>query len=119
MARKPAVYTEFDRRYDLLFVQPESTAEFANDTLTREELAVLLGRMTSNYVRSLTLARIPIPEHAMVAVEQDMSEMASYYSGSRQVNWKEAGEIADSWLFDFANYPETSVSSPTLSEPSA
>lgn len=119
MARKPAAYTEFDRRYDLLFIQPESTEEFAHDPLTRDELAVLLGRMTSNYVRNLTLARVPIPEGAVIASEQDMNEMARYYNGGRQVTWKEAGTIAEEWLCDFGDYTETSVNSPALSEPSA
>lgn len=119
MARKQAVYTEFDRRYDLLFVQPESVEEFASDPLTRDELAVLLGRMTSNYIRNLTLARVQVPEGAVAASEQDMYEMAAYYNGNRQVTWREAGMIAEEWLLDFGDYAETSASSPTLSEPSA
>lgn len=101
MVRQQAEYSEFDHHYDVLVVDPEALGSFAHDTLSRDDVAAMLGRLTANYLHTSELLHWHPSTAALEAKQQDMYEMAGYYGGDRRVTWVEAGRIVDTWLADF------------------
>lgn len=107
-------YTAFDRKYDELMVDPDRLAPYLDETLSQEEVATLLGRMTTNYLHTLQLLEWQPTDLAQAAALQDPSELAKYY-GNHVVTWRQAGEIVDSWLSDFQADSSTKENSPGAS----
>lgn len=92
---------DFNLNYDYLMVDQEKIAPYDHETLSSDEVAILLGRLVTNYLKTVHILKWKPSETALLAATQDPNEMASYYGGEHTVSWRKAGEIADSWLADF------------------
>lgn len=117
MARKQTEYTEFDRRYDDLMVEPRLVSSFEHEPLSQEELSLLLGRFTAAHLHVLRIAKIHPSAHALTAERQDMLEMAAYYISDKKVTWGDAKEIVDIWHADFFDYTDMTANLPGASAP--